>query len=313
MHFPVEPLALFGRERQGFCAPPPSPAMLNFLPRFSRGCFALSAGFLPIGAEGSAADAIADSADWGDAMKKVHAKFSGKPGTFAQLGDSITVTMAFWAPLEHGGKNFNPSTAQAVKTVKAYMDPRCWRQWKGPEYGSEGGKTVGWALEHLDGWLEKMNPEVALVMFGTNDLTQIETERYEKDLRRLVEQCLERGTVVILSTIPPRSGMAKAAEFAEAARKVARELKVPLVDYHAEILKRRPEDWDGSLPKFEGAKNVYDVTTLISRDGVHPSSPRTFGNDYSPEGLRSSGYNLRNDLTVRAYATVIEKALRAEK
>ena len=56
---------------------------------------------------------------------------------------------------------------------------------------------------------------------------------------------------MILSTIPPRHGFAgKSAAFAEVARKVARELSVPLVDYHAEILKRRPNDWDGATDDF---------------------------------------------------------------
>ncbi len=42
---------------------------------------------------------------WIDAMREVHGHFSGKRGTFAQFGDSITVTMAFWAPLPYARKN----------------------------------------------------------------------------------------------------------------------------------------------------------------------------------------------------------------
>ena len=38
-------------------------------------------------------------------MRKAHARFTGTPGTFAQFGDSITVTMAFWAPLQSKPKN----------------------------------------------------------------------------------------------------------------------------------------------------------------------------------------------------------------
>ena len=90
---------------------------------------------------------------------------------------------------------------------------------------------------------------------------------------------------------------------------MAKERKVPLIDYHAEILKRRPDDWDGSLPKFkDAAKDVYQVPTLISGDGVHPSNPKMF-QDYSEESLRSNGYALRNYLTVIAYADVIRNVL----
>ena len=29
-------------------------------------------------------------------MRKVHARFTGTPGTFAHFGESIKITMAFW-------------------------------------------------------------------------------------------------------------------------------------------------------------------------------------------------------------------------
>src|SRR6266850_5335715 len=49
-----------------------------------------------------------------------------------------------------------------------------------------------------------------------------------------------------------RSGhMEKARQFAEAVRRIAGKEKLPLIDYFSEILKRRPDDWDGSLPQFK--------------------------------------------------------------
>jgi hypothetical protein len=146
-------------------------------------------------------------------------------------------------------------------------------------------------------------------MFGTNDLGGLEVQEYETKTRQVVQKCLDNGTVVILSTAPPCHGRAeKAAVFAEAVRKIARELKVPLTDYHAEILKRRPDDWDGAMEKFSQYQG-YDVLTLISRDGGHPSNPRKYANDYSPEGLRNNGYVLRTYLALMKYAEVIEKVL----
>jgi hypothetical protein len=99
--------------------------------------------------------------------------------------------------------------------------------------------------------------------------------------------------------------VAKAAEYAEVAREVARELSVPLVDYHSEILKRRPNDWDGATDEFKEFEG-HDVPTLLSRDGVHPSLPRLYQDDYSEKALRSSGYGLRNYLVLMKYAEVIE-------
>jgi len=127
-----------------------------------------------------------------------------------------------------------------------------------------------------------------------------------------VRKCLNNGTVVILSTIPPLHNRAeKAAAFAEAVRRIAREQKVPLPDYHAEILARRPEDWDGALEKFSKYRG-YDVPTLISRDGVHPSNPEKYRGDYSAEGLKHNGYCLRNFVALLTYAEVIEKVLRKQ-
>ncbi|MFA0740299.1 MAG: hypothetical protein DFNUSKGM_000402, partial [Candidatus Fervidibacter sacchari] len=252
-----------------------------------------------------------DEPEWVEAMRKVHRKFLGQKGTFAQFGDSITVTMSFWAPLLYARKNAPTEMKRAFQIVNAYMRPECWR-WKGHEFGNEGCKTVKWALERVDEWLKRLNPEVVIVMFGTNDLTHISVDEYRSQLKSLVQKCLGNGTIVILSTIPPRSGFVeKSAAFAEAARQVATELKVPLVDYHAEILKRRPDDWDGSSEKFKGYEG-YDVPTLISRDGVHPSHPAKYRDDYSEEALRCNGYSLRNYLVLLKYAEVIEKVLMAK-
>jgi hypothetical protein len=87
-------------------------------------------------------------------------------------------------------------------------------------------------------------------------------------------------------------------------QRIGRELQVPVVDYFAAVLERRPDDWDGSQGRFREVQgDEYQVPTLNSRDGVHPSNPRLFAGDQSKTGLRSSGYVPRNDLTLRAYAT----------
>ena len=212
-----------------------------------------------------------EGSDWRGEMRRVHALFHGRPGTFAHFGDSITETLAFWTPLEHARKDAPPNMEDAFRRVRAHLRPECWRDWKGPEFGNQGGRTIRWAEENVGVWLERLKPEVALVMFGTNDLYDLEVGEYRVKLLSVVRRCLERGTVVILSTIPPRHGFAgKSADFSEVARKVAHELSVPLVDYHAEILKRRPNDWDGANDEFRASES-YDVLTLLARDGVHPS------------------------------------------
>ena len=251
--------------------------------------------------------------DWVEPMKKVHARFTGAKGTFAHFGDSMTVTMAFWAPLAGHPKNMSAPMDRALRLVKAYQKAECWNRWKGPEFGNKGSMTIRWADENVGNWLKKLNPEVILILFGSNDVGQMDATEYEARTREVVARCLSNGSIVILSTMPPRHGLVeKSRQFVEVARRIAREQNVPLVDYFGEILKRRPEDWDGALPKFKGlAGDEYQVPTLIARDGVHPSNPKQFADDYSEEALRNSGYGLRNFLTVMAYAEVIAKVLQA--
>ena len=248
---------------------------------------------------------------WVAAMKETHAHFTGTRGTFAQFGDSISVTLAFWAPLAWGAEHLDPQAAQAYQRVKQYLKPECWNKWKGPEFGNQGSMTIRWALENVDTWLKRLNPEVAVILFGSNDVRQMDASEYEAKTREVIRRCLANGTVVLLTTMPPRSGqLEKSRQFAEVARRQARELNIPLVDYGAEILKRRPEDWDGSLPQFRDSPgDDYQVPTLIARDGVHPSNPAPWVSDYSPEGLQHNGYTLRNYLTLLAYAEVIAKVL----
>src|SRR5579872_1699173 len=97
--------------------------------------------------------------DWVDAARKVHQRFTGQKGTFAHFGDSITYTFAFWTPLLYNRKNASPELEKAFDLVKATMRPECWRDWKGPEFGNESGRTADWALANLDGWLKRLNPE----------------------------------------------------------------------------------------------------------------------------------------------------------
>jgi lysophospholipase L1-like esterase len=261
------------------------------------------------GAAAPAAAKTAAEASWVESMREVHGRFKGERGTFAHFGDSITISMAFWASLRGARKNASPEMEAAFKDVDAYMKPDCWSGWKGPEYGNNGSMTIRWADENADKWLKRLNPEAALIMFGTNDLSSVPIEEYEERTRAVVKKCLDNGTVVILTTIPPRSGMLEESRrFAAAAAKVARELRVPLCDYFGACLDRRPDDWDGAAEKFKGYE-VYEAPTVISRDGVHPSNPKRYQGDYSEEGLRSNGFVLRNYVTLMAYHEVIRSVL----
>src|SRR5262249_45380450 len=144
---------------------------------------------------------------WIGPMKEVRARFTGTPGTLALFGDSITVSLAFWAPLRGQPKNMPEALAADLALVKKHMRPECWDRWRGPGYGNNGSMTIRWAHDNVDGWLKKHNPEAAVILFGTNDLGQLGLEEFEKKTAQVVDRCLKNGTVVILTTLPPRSGL----------------------------------------------------------------------------------------------------------
>jgi hypothetical protein len=230
----------------------------------------------------------------------------------------MTFSMAFWMPLENKPKNLTPAAAAAHKRVDDYMVTDCWSKWKGYQFGNEGGRTIRWAEENVDAWLKLLNPEVALIMFPPNNQRQIDPDEYRQKTRAVVRRCLDNGTIVILNTIPPHSGILKETEkYVEVTIALAREEKVPLVDLYGEILRRRPDDWDGSLKKFSGGPpgNLYEVPTLIARDGRHLSNPIKFSNpikyfgDFSEEALNNNGFGLRSYLVLLEYHQVIERVL----
>ncbi len=253
----------------------------------------------------------ANDKEWIEPMRKVHARFSGVPGSFAQFGDSITFSAAFWSPLSVQPRNMSQAVQANFQLVRSRLKPECLNQ-KGPSFGNQGSMTIQWARENISNWLATLNPEVAVIMFGSNDVAQrMAVEEYEKATREVVAMCLTNGTVVLLTTAPPHSArMQQCLEFAAAIRRIASDLHLPLVDYCNEILNRRPFDWDGASAEFKNAPGgTYEVPTLISKDGVHPSNPRAYQNDFSGEALANSGYGLRNYLTMIAYANLIREVL----
>src|SRR4030095_13731150 len=185
----------------------------------------------------------ANEKKWIEPMRKVHARFSGVPGTFAQFGDSVTFSAAFWSPLSVPPKNMSPAVAANYQLVKSRLKPECLYQ-KGPLFGNHGSMTIQWARDNISKWLATLNPEVVVILFGSNDVApRITVEEYEKAAREVVAACLANGTVVLITTAPPQSArMQKCMEFAAAIRKLASDMHVPMVDYCNEILTKRPFD-----------------------------------------------------------------------
>lgn len=234
-------------------------------------------------AVGPAAASTPEPPYWVEGMKAAHASFKGKAGYVAQFGDSITYSMAFWTPIGWDEPDKYLTTEDGFPKrpkEKRWRDTLGGFRAKGPEHGNYSGWRVGDVLKAMDSVLERQQPEAALILVGTNDISGgAVPEGYREGLRKVVQKCLEAHCVPLLNTIPPRRGREEAVEAANRViREVALESKVPLADFHAECVRRRPgQTWDN---------------TLISQDGIHPSGGEV--NVYTEENLKTCGYALRN-------------------
>jgi hypothetical protein len=171
-------------------------------------------------------------------------------------------------------------------------------------YTAESGLESSWlfkggtlGLPPLEKMLDDYKPQVVVLEVG---IYEAEAERplddYRKNMARALDMILERGAIPIPTTAPPIKAHLKAsAAYNEALRELARERGLPLVDMEQEILKRRPDDWYGTL--------MTRMHLTASRAGVSPASEPT------PMNLRESGFLLRGWLTVRKIAEVKRRVL----
>ena len=239
---------------------------------------------------------------WVEPMRAVHAKFDGQQHYVAQLGDSITTSLAFWSPLgwDDPEKYLTGDDGLPKKPrEQRWRDVTLGVRDKGAEHGNDGGWRVGNILGVIDGVLKKHRPETAVIMVGTNDIRSGRVpDDYAPGVEKIVDKCLAAHCIPMLTTIPPFRDRDEAVEEAnKIIRKIAAEKQIPLIDYHAAIIKRRPgKTWD---------------KTLISNDGVHPSAHKT--NDYSEENLQNDGYALRNWVTFQKYREVYFHVLHPEQ
>jgi hypothetical protein len=128
--------------------------------------------------------------------------------------------------------------------------------------------------------LQLIRPSVALIMFGTNDLTEFTAVQFRRDLARVTRLVAGAGTIPVLSTIPPRPRWPfsrRVARFNAEIAALAENRALPLWNYWRQMVE----------------PGVPDLG--LGDDGVHPSAlcPPCTAIDFRPEGLRQ-GYALRN-------------------
>ncbi|HEX5446881.1 MAG TPA: SGNH/GDSL hydrolase family protein, partial [Pirellulales bacterium] len=263
-------------------------------------------------ATAGADDPLPETWDYVPAMQKVAARFHGRTGVVLHVGDSITYSNPYgqWA---RSGQGHTEADQAALNWMHTGRDDDSDGWWLcrfdhpdgGRSYTAAGGMRLDELLagskgvEPLEALLSRYQPQMLVLMIGTNDVSRGQAVAdYRADLERAIQTVLDRGVVLILSTIPPHHARQQLAEQCnQAIRQLAKKHGLPLIDFEREILKRRPTDWNG---------------TLLNKDDVHP----TAGNDKlnaasapTEENLRSCGYLLRGWLSVRKIAEVKRRAI----
>jgi hypothetical protein len=213
---------------------------------------------------------------------------------FSKIGDSITVSDAFLMPIGDGLYDLGADYAHLETTIAYYSAaearPGFGNAFRNPSLAAGTGWAAFQALDAAyasPGCLagesplaceyRVVQPSVALIMFGTNDIGYRTPDQYRADLDRIAEVSVGAGVIPILSTIPPRPTMpARVDEFNRIVAEVAAARRLPYWDYHAAL---------AGLPN-----------NGLAFDGVHPSSPpRRFADAavFTPQNLRY-GYVQRN-------------------
>ena len=214
---------------------------------------------------------------------------------FAKIGDSITVASSFLHCFDGANVDFadDPRAAQLSETVDFFRAGDA--AGASPFDRESAAAVVGWSVQSalrgapspVDLEVNTLGPQIAVVMFGSNDIQNDNLPFYGDHMRALVDGLLARGVLPILSTVPPRddSGTADAEvpTYNTVLRALAQSRGVPLIDLNRRLL---------PLPSHG-----------LGPDHLHPRAYSTAAGSrpcvFTAEGLQN-GYNVRNLLTIQA-------------
>ncbi|MCC6189232.1 MAG: LysM peptidoglycan-binding domain-containing protein [Anaerolineales bacterium] len=231
-----------------------------------------------------------------------------RPNVFSKVGDSITVSPVFLAPIGRGAYDLQAyghlqpaidffAAVPARGGLNSFANPSLaakvgWRARAVLSPTAADPALCGPGEPPLLCEYRQVRPALALIMLGTNDVPYTPPAEFDADLRRIFDATLERGILPVVSTIPPlhRAGLEGRAEALNAVIvALAGEYELPLVDYYAALL---------ALPN-----------SGLAGDGVHPSwAPAGHSADFTPEYLQY-GMVARNLVTLQALDNLYRQVL----
>ena len=213
---------------------------------------------------------------------------------FSKIGDSITISPHFLGPIGYGEYHLDHYLhLQEVIDYYSNVNARVGNSFTNPSLSAFGGWSSWTVVNYhasnpslclagevpLECELRLVKPAVALIMLGTNDVVDpdlITPKFYEENMRKIIETCIQKGVIPILSTIPAMllpDFTEREPVFNAIIVRLTDEYDIPLWDYHTAL---------------EGLPN----SGLIF-DGVHPSVAPGGAGDFSNAGLQF-GMNMRN-------------------
>lgn len=256
--------------------------------------------------------------NWAEAMQPVAKRGSGKEGRILLIGDSLTYAnqSTRWARMGSGA----PGATESDKAIlewshanKGASDLNGWHlasvdrvpgQAVRSETAASGIRTDQYlkggyrGMDSLDALIRKHNPQVAIVLLGTNDVNAgRDPKDILADMNTIIEKLLANGTIPVLTTIPPLKNDTRhkaAREVNDLYLRLAKARLIPVIDLYGEMVARQPDgQWQG---------------TLVGPDGVHLTHDKA-GEAPTEENLRICGYLLRCWLTVQELKDVKAKVI----
>lgn len=244
------------------------------------------------------------------ALYKAGLAQGNNPRVFTKLGDCMTDNPDFLRPLAEGKTEWGEYAAlkRVVEQFKG-VPARSEQGWRDDSFAtttiaSAGGFNVAGPLDAT--WADPKwcksgehplaceyrlaKPSIAVIMFGTNDVTATEPPDFERYLRDILSETLKHNILPLLNTFPARpENPEKSQALNQIVVKVGREMDVPVINFQRAI---------AGLPN----KGVDPNNT------THLSLPAGARSDvFTTDGLKG-GANMRNLVTLQALDAVLQAA-----
>lgn len=230
-----------------------------------------------------------------------------RPGVFSKLGDCMTENPYFMITLADG--DYDLGAYADLETVISHYseEPARTADWDKNSFATLGlaaarGFNIAGPLDAT--WADPAwckggespaaceyrwaQPSVAVIMFGTNDVSFTDPATYNYFLRTLVAETIDHGVLPLLNTFPTRP------EDPEKSLLLNR------------IVVRVAEDYDIPLVNLNRALEPLPHHGVDPNDTIHLSVPADKRVDAFTETNLQSGFTVRNLVTLQALEAVLE-------